>query len=89
MESSIHTRLDVKLTSEDIILEDVLLRNVVLPALLKQSIEAKLTAQQDALKMVYVLQKETLEAQRKVIEAVPKYSEGRGMTNGHPGSDDS
>jgi regulator of protease activity HflC (stomatin/prohibitin superfamily) len=69
VEEGISTRLNLKLDVKDIILEDVLLRNVALPTLLKQSIEAKLTAQQDAFKMEYVLQKAEKEAQRKVIEA--------------------
>ena len=51
------------------IIQQVLVRNIELPERLKQSIEAKLTAEQEALRMQYVLQKETQEADRKRIEA--------------------
>jgi prohibitin 1 len=49
--------------------ENVLLRDINLPARLKASIEAKQPAEQEALAMNFRLQKETQEAQRKRIEA--------------------
>jgi prohibitin 1 len=49
--------------------ENVLLRDIQLPATLKASIEAKQQAEQEALAMNFRLQKETQEAQRKRIEA--------------------
>ena len=52
-----------------IVVESVLLRDVQLPAMLKASIEAKQQAEQDALRMNFVLQKEKQEAERKRIEA--------------------
>ena len=52
-----------------IIVESVLLRDVQLPQMLKNSIEAKQQAEQDALRMNFVLQKERQEAERKRIEA--------------------
>ena len=52
-----------------IIVESVLLRDVQLPAMLKTSIEAKQQAEQEALRMSFVLQKEKQEAERKRIEA--------------------
>jgi len=52
-----------------IILEKVLLRNIKLPAKVKNAIEAKLEAEQDAQKMEFVLLKEAKEAERKKIEA--------------------
>jgi len=52
-----------------VIVEDVLLRDVQLPPLLKASIEAKQQAEQDALRMSFILQKEKQEADRKSIEA--------------------
>lgn len=52
-----------------IILEKVLLRNIKLPAKVKNAIEAKLEAEQDAQKMEFVLLKEIKEADRKKIEA--------------------
>ena len=49
--------------------EQILLRDIQLPAALKQSIEAKQQAEQDALRMEFILQKEQQEAERKRIEA--------------------
>jgi len=49
--------------------ENVLLRDIQLPATLKASIEAKQQAEQEALAMNFRLQKETQEAQRKRTEA--------------------
>lgn len=51
------------------IIQQVLVRNIELPQKLKDSIEAKLTAEQEALRMEYVLQKERQEAARMRIEA--------------------
>lgn len=51
------------------IIQQVLVRNIELPQKLKDSIEAKLTAEQEALRMEYVLQKERQEAARLRIEA--------------------
>ena len=50
-------------------MEQVLLREVELPAQLTTSIEAKKQAEQEALRMQYVLEKEVLEKERKLIEA--------------------
>jgi len=52
-----------------IIIENVLLRDLQLPDTLKQAIEAKQQAQQDAQRMEFVLQKERQEAERKRVEA--------------------
>jgi regulator of protease activity HflC (stomatin/prohibitin superfamily) len=52
-----------------IILERVLLRNVELPETVRSAIDEKIAAEQKAQQMVYVLQKEKQEAQRKIIEA--------------------
>jgi len=57
------------LNERGVIVESVLLRDVQLPAMLKTSIEAKQQAEQDALRMSFVLQKEKQEAERKRIEA--------------------
>jgi len=57
------------LAPQGIIVERVLLRDVQLPAMLKTSIEAKQQAEQDALRMSFILQKEKQEAERKRIEA--------------------
>jgi regulator of protease activity HflC (stomatin/prohibitin superfamily) len=52
-----------------ILVQSVLLRDVQLPPSLKERIEAKLAADQDAQRMAFVLQKEKQEAERKVVEA--------------------
>lgn len=51
------------------IVDQVMIRNIQLPAKVKAAIEAKLEAAQQAEQMQFVLQKETQEAQRKRIEA--------------------
>lgn len=58
-----------ELTKRGIEVENILLRDIQLPAMLKQSIEAKQRAEQEALQMSFVLQKERQEAERKRIEA--------------------
>lgn len=50
-------------------IEEVLLRNVRLPSKLTESIQEKLTAEQEAERMNFVLEKEKKEAERKIIEA--------------------
>ena len=50
-------------------IENVLLRDLQLPETLKQAIEAKQQAQQDAQRMEFVLQQERQEAERKRVEA--------------------
>jgi regulator of protease activity HflC (stomatin/prohibitin superfamily) len=50
-------------------LEQLLVRNITLPASVKTTIESKINAEQDAQKMTFVLQKEKQEAERKRVEA--------------------
>lgn len=50
-------------------LEQVLLRNVILPEQITRAINDKIAADQEAQKMAFVLQKEKQEAERKRIEA--------------------
>jgi regulator of protease activity HflC (stomatin/prohibitin superfamily) len=52
-----------------LVLEQLLVRNITLPASVKTSIESKINAEQDAQKMEFVLQKEKQEAERKRVEA--------------------
>jgi regulator of protease activity HflC (stomatin/prohibitin superfamily) len=52
-----------------LLLEQILIRNITLPQAVKTSIEQKITAEQDAQKMQFVLQKERQEAERKRVEA--------------------
>jgi len=52
-----------------LMLEQLLVRNITLPASVKTTIESKINAEQDAQKMTFVLQKEKQEAERKRVEA--------------------
>ena len=65
----IYEQVNEQLAKRGLIVENVLLRDIQLPATLKASIEAKQQAEQEALAMNFRLQKETQEAQRKRIEA--------------------
>ena len=69
VQSQIQDELTKELSSRGVIVENVLLRDVQLPVMLKSSIEAKQQAEQDALRMSFILQKEKQEAERKRIEA--------------------
>ncbi len=62
-------QLTTQLNQRGLVVENVLLRDIQLPATLKASIESKQQAEQEALAMNFRLQKETQEAQRKRIEA--------------------
>lgn len=52
-----------------LVLEQLLIRNINLPASVKTTIESKINAEQEAQKMQFVLQKEKQEAERKRVEA--------------------
>jgi regulator of protease activity HflC (stomatin/prohibitin superfamily) len=52
-----------------LLLEQLLVRNITLPASVKTTIESKINAEQEAQKMIFVLQKEKQEAERKRVEA--------------------
>src|SRR3972149_4809834 len=61
--------LRIELAKRGIQLETILLRDGQLRPLLARAIEAKKQAEQDALRMSFILQKEKQEAERKRIEA--------------------
>ncbi len=65
----IHEELVRQLSGRGIDVQSILLRDVQLPQMLRASIEAKQKAEQEALQMSFVLQKEKQEADRKRIEA--------------------
>jgi len=65
----ISKELTAQLAQRGIVVESLLLRDVKLPAMLATAIESKQQAEQDALRMAFVLQKEKQEAERKRIEA--------------------
>jgi regulator of protease activity HflC (stomatin/prohibitin superfamily) len=68
-QSKIFTTIETNFKDRGLLLEQLLVRNITLPASVKASIESKINAEQDAQKMQFVLQKETQEAQRKRVEA--------------------
>lgn len=69
VQTEINKQLEKDLEERGIVLEKVLLRNIKLPVKVKNAIEAKLEAEQDAQKMEFILLKEVKEADRKKIEA--------------------
>jgi regulator of protease activity HflC (stomatin/prohibitin superfamily) len=69
VQDQISKTLEKDFVERGIALEKVLLRNISLPAKVKNAIEVKLEAEQEAQKMEFVLQKEQKEAERKQIEA--------------------
>jgi regulator of protease activity HflC (stomatin/prohibitin superfamily) len=52
-----------------LLLEQLLVRNIMLPTSVKQTIESKINAEQESQKMQFVLAKERQEADRKRVEA--------------------
>ncbi len=69
LQTSIYRDIKEKLEKCDIEVVDVLLRNVKLPSKVVEKIEEKLRAKEEAEKMKFVIQKEKLEAERKITEA--------------------
>lgn len=69
MAAKIFEELAPMLAERNIILEQVLVRSIVRPPQIESAIENKLQAEQDALKMEFIIQKEEKEAERKRIEA--------------------
>jgi regulator of protease activity HflC (stomatin/prohibitin superfamily) len=63
------TDLQTQVQPRGVVIENVLLRDLQLPETLKQAIEAKQQAQQEAQRMEFVLQRERQEAERKRVEA--------------------
>lgn len=69
IEDSIKHKMAYNLDDKGIVVEAVLMKSIQLPNGLAKSIEEKLQAEQDAMRMVFILQQEKLEAERKIIEA--------------------
>lgn len=61
--------IEIDFKNRGLVLEQLLVRNITLPQMVKNAIEQKITAEQDAQKMQFVLQKEKQEAERKRVEA--------------------
>jgi regulator of protease activity HflC (stomatin/prohibitin superfamily) len=68
-QNRIFKSIDEDFKRRGLLLEQLLVRNISLPQAVKTSIEQKISAEQDAQKMQFVLQKEKQEAERKRVEA--------------------
>lgn len=68
-QTRIYNSIEKDFKSRGLILEQLLIRNINLPASVKTTIESKINAEQEAQKMTFVLQKEKQEAERKRVEA--------------------
>ncbi len=68
-QNRIFSTIEADFKDRGLLLEQLLVRNLTLPASVKASIESKINAEQDAQKMTFVLQKERQEAERKRVEA--------------------
>jgi regulator of protease activity HflC (stomatin/prohibitin superfamily) len=69
IENAIKKKMEETLVEQGILIQAVLMKSIQLPEGLSKSIEQKLQAEQDAMRMEFILQQEKLEAQRKIIEA--------------------
>lgn len=68
-QTRIYNSIEKDFKSRGLVLEQLLIRNINLPASVKTTIESKINAEQEAQKMTFVLQKEKQEAERKRVEA--------------------
>ena len=68
-QSRIFKSIETDFNKRGLFLENLLVRNISLPASVKAAIERKIEAEQEAQKMLFVLQKEKQEAERKRVEA--------------------
>jgi regulator of protease activity HflC (stomatin/prohibitin superfamily) len=68
-QARIFSTIESNFKERGLLLEQLLVRNLTLPASVKATIESKINAEQDAQKMTFVLQKERQEAERKRVEA--------------------
>jgi regulator of protease activity HflC (stomatin/prohibitin superfamily) len=69
VQAMFESELDKEFEQYGIVMKAVLIREVKLPDSVVASIQSKISAKQDAERMDFVLQKESKEAERKVIEA--------------------
>uniref|UniRef100_A0A7C3N5D4 Prohibitin family protein n=1 Tax=candidate division WOR-3 bacterium TaxID=2052148 RepID=A0A7C3N5D4_UNCW3 len=69
LSKKIFDELYANLFEKGIIVDKILLRNIDLPTRVKTAIDEKIAAEQESQKMVYVLEKERKEKERKLIEA--------------------
>jgi regulator of protease activity HflC (stomatin/prohibitin superfamily) len=68
-QENIFKEINKEFIKRGLILENILVRNITLPEGVKRTIESKISAEQEAQKMQFVLAKEKQEAERKRVEA--------------------
>jgi regulator of protease activity HflC (stomatin/prohibitin superfamily) len=68
-QARIYKAIEDEFRARGLLLENLLVRNITLPTSVKNAIESKINAEQEAQKMQFVLQKERQEADRKRVEA--------------------
>ena len=68
-QQKIFQTIEKEFQERGIVLENLLIRNIQLPESVRQTIESKINAEQEAQKMKFVLDKERQEAERKRVEA--------------------
>jgi regulator of protease activity HflC (stomatin/prohibitin superfamily) len=68
-EQRIRESIDKDFAVRGLVLENMLVRNITLPPAVKESIERKITAEQDAQRMEFILDKGRQEAELKRVEA--------------------
>lgn len=68
-QQKIFQSIESEFLTRGLILESILIRNITLPASVRQTIESKINAEQEAQKMKFILDKERQEADRKRVEA--------------------
>jgi prohibitin 1 len=76
IESEIQKRLSEVCSPKGFVIESVLLKSITLPLGLTKSIESKLEAEQEALRMEFILDRQKKEVERQIIE-----TEGQKKTN--------
>ena len=68
-QNRIFKTIETDFKARGLLLEQLLVRNITLPASVRSTIEQKINAEQEAQKMQFILQKEKQEAERKRVEA--------------------
>jgi regulator of protease activity HflC (stomatin/prohibitin superfamily) len=68
-QNRIYKGIEADFKKRGLLLEQLLVRNITLPESVRNTIEQKINAEQEAQKMQFVLQKERQEAERKRVEA--------------------
>ena len=75
--------MDDNLNPKGIVIEAVLMKSIQLLPRLSTSIEQKLQAEQDAMRMVFILEQSRLEAEKKIIDATGERDAQWILAEGH------